>query len=419
MAVTDYKCVYVLTSNGQDLYSAMTQISVASLTRTNPQRQVVLSCDDITYRNLKAEESALLSLFNNVIVEQVVGGDALFKNRWVKTKLRTLIDGPFLYLDADTLVRGPIELLLSDNTDFAAASNHSFPEYLKQIWDQDQAFLDKVGWKTLKNLYLNGGVLYFNDTKGAQKLAESWHKLWLEGGLKTGRYRDQPALNAALACTALKVEILDSSLNAQFNANPRVATDATIWHYYGSGEAALATSFELEAARVVASNYLDYDVLSNMISEPFPWRSITPIDLEAAAHFSECGEAGSWSFEWLARRPVQMRYIAEVSRILKKLNRRIYIWGAGSFGRSVNKEIEALGGETEGYLTSYSEQEQLEIGGRKVHNGEPLITQEANRPDQIFIFVATQFQDEVLPVLNRMGLSTHMDYVTVALPEAL
>lgn len=409
----EHKCVYVLTSNGRDLYSAMTQVSAVSFALTNKGRILILACDRCTYRTLTREGDPLLGLFHDVVVEDVTGDDAVFRNRWVKTKLRNLIDGPFLYLDSDTLVRGPLELSLSDHTDFAAAPNHSVAARDQQIWSEDAAFLEKQGWKTRPDVYVNGGVLFFNESEGAYKLSECWHKLWLEAGGRTGKYRDQPALNAALARTSVNIETLDDRLNAQFKTNPKIASNATIWHYYGSGTMLPTTNFEDEVHSIVEGNALDMRRVYSMINKPYPWRLVTPLDTMAATEYTKSADSDDWTFAWLARRPISSKYVRIVSALLKKFDRKIYVWGTGSFGRLINKEIEAIGGSSEGFLTSYPEKEMHEIDNKRIIDGYSIIRLPASERSRNFILIANQFQSEILPALNQEGLVSHVDFIVL------
>ena len=88
-----------------------------------------------------------------------------------------------------------------------------------------------MGWQVCDN-YVNGGVIWYADSPGARRFAEAWHRNWLTNFERTGRYRDQPALNHSLQESGADVSILDNSWNAQVQTAPKEALDAAIWHLY-------------------------------------------------------------------------------------------------------------------------------------------------------------------------------------------
>lgn len=228
------KVVYCLTSKGSDVYEAMTRVSLASVRRTNPGARIEIACDQPTHSALKATNSRLFREADAVLAFPTPEGEPTFRNRFIKTQLRLLLDGSFLFLDSDTVVRKPLTPLLKINADLAAATNHSADTLAEQIWSEDQANLDTMGWK-IQAPYVNGGVIWYANTPGAHQFAAAWHQNWLAKVEKIGGYRDQPALNHSLyATTKIRLQTLDHRWNAQIAMNPGLAQDATIWHTYSS-----------------------------------------------------------------------------------------------------------------------------------------------------------------------------------------
>jgi hypothetical protein len=228
------KVVYCLTSSGGDLYEAMTRVSLATVRLTNPTARIEIACDQQTHQALQATGSQLLREADATYGFPTPDGTPTFRNRFVKTQLRLLLSGPFLFLDSDTVVRKPLTPLLNLQADIAAAPNHSADTLAGQIWSEDQANLDTMGWQ-VREPYVNGGVIWYADTPGAHRFAEAWHRNWLANVECTGRYRDQPALNHALSADAeIQCHALPHCWNAQIGMKPELAEEALIWHIYSS-----------------------------------------------------------------------------------------------------------------------------------------------------------------------------------------
>lgn len=228
------KLCYCLTSSGGDLYEAMTRVSLATVRLTNPEARIAIACDHLTYAALQACGSPLLHEADELHGFRTPEGPPTFRNRFVKTQLRLLLSGPFLFLDSDTVVRQPLTALLAIQADIAAARNHSADRFEAQIWTEDQANLEAMGWQ-VREPYVNGGVIWYGDTSGAHRFGEAWHAGWVASVAKTGRYRDQPSLNHALwTCGECALEILPHLWNAQIGFRPDLAPSARVWHLYSS-----------------------------------------------------------------------------------------------------------------------------------------------------------------------------------------
>ena len=163
--------VYVVTSAGQDLYSAMTRVSVASLRLTNPSVKVVVVCDTETDRALRAGKDPLLDEVDEWSAFETPPAPPVFRNRFLKTSLRQRIEGSYLFLDSDTIVRDDLAAIFAMPGDMAAAPNHSKEEKAGQIWEGDRRIMDK-NWFWARYTYFNGGVVCARHTK-----SETVHRL--------------------------------------------------------------------------------------------------------------------------------------------------------------------------------------------------------------------------------------------------
>ena len=119
------QAVFSLTTTGTDIYAAMTRLAIASLRQSNPGLAVVVACDNRSLAALKAAASPLLREADRWLDVDVPPGCATFRNRHVKTRLRELIDGRFLFLDSDLFIRGPVVGLFELDADVAAVPERS------------------------------------------------------------------------------------------------------------------------------------------------------------------------------------------------------------------------------------------------------------------------------------------------------
>lgn len=314
----DYKAIFAITSRGNDFFSAMTRIAVASLRLSNPGLSIIVACDQDTDSAMKKALDPLIEevdcWFN---VKTPPGADG-FRNRFLKTSLRDLIDGPFLFLDSDILVRGDLSDIFTVDTDIAAARNHSRASFSGQVWVEDAKTVKAMGWKTRSDVYVNGGVLYYNDTPAARHFRAVWHRRWLESFNRRGNFRDQPALNSALYDTKPRLVVLDDRFNAQIKTNSFVARNANVWHYYSSAGDAPHTRFELLVNELMQGAKLDKENIAGMLKSRHPWRSDNKIDDWAANAVIRRGRFDGWESAWL-RREFKQHMLGRARKVLKRI----------------------------------------------------------------------------------------------------
>lgn len=245
--------VYCLTSQGRDIYEAMTRISLATARKCNQGAYISIICDERTYQDLKLAKSRLFYEADDVIPIATPAGEPEFRNRFLKTRLRLLVKGNFLFLDSDTVIRKPLTELCGIKADIAAAPNHSADSMSDQIWSEDYAIFEKMQWPQPTSPYFNGGVVWYADTPATHLFAEIWHDNWLKNIRGTGRFRDQPALNHSLQTTPeLNVFCLDHRWNAQVKTPQGLAyaSTANIWHIYSSFDIASLDLFSVCRSRL-------------------------------------------------------------------------------------------------------------------------------------------------------------------------
>ena len=99
------KLVYVLTCAPEATYIEQALMAVWSARHWNPDAHIVLMVDDKTDALLTGKRGELL----NYITEKIVVpfedklSSPMYRSRWIKTQVRQMIDGDFLFVDSDTI----------------------------------------------------------------------------------------------------------------------------------------------------------------------------------------------------------------------------------------------------------------------------------------------------------------------------
>ena len=261
---------------------------------------------------MKRERDPLLDEVNETIAYDTPSGEDNH-NGYVKTQLRNLVRGPFLFLDSDILVRRRVLDLFSLQTDIACTPNHSSNAFETQIWQGDREALAAVGWKIRSDVYVNGGVMFYGDTVGARRFADDWHRKWLISYGLTKQHRDQPALNAAIFESQPTLTVLSHRFNAQLVFSPAVVVDAFIWHFYASALSQPTTEFEMLVQRLLSGAKLETSDVTRLIRRDHPWRSDSWLDDFVAHRMVKNGDFSAEYRMWFEGRKIK----SIINRVLK------------------------------------------------------------------------------------------------------
>jgi hypothetical protein len=183
------QAVFSLTTTGTDIYAAMTRLAIASLRQSNPCLAVVVACDERSLAALKAAASPLLREADRWQAVEVPPGCATFRNRHVKTRLRELIDGKFLFLDSDLFIRGPHYWLFELDADVAAVPGASAPAPAAAASGRmPRSSPRSTGRSTAA---LHDGVSLFTTHLAGPLFARTWHLHGRQVAERLQRYVDQ------------------------------------------------------------------------------------------------------------------------------------------------------------------------------------------------------------------------------------
>lgn len=231
------KIVYAVVGAVDNTYLEQAVVSAYSTRLHNPQAYIEIVVDDETNVIIENGRRLILSYINEKIVATPPSNlTKVQKSRWIKTKLRELVSGDFLYIDTDTIIADSLESV-DDITDSVAA-----------VRDLHIYFKESVVFKILKSQMkkvhfdlkdedeqFNGGVLYCKDDEKGHELFRNWHELWLEYLKNYDISIDQPALVVANSKSGHPIKHLPDIFNCQVCKNGlKYLYHAKIVHYFAS-----------------------------------------------------------------------------------------------------------------------------------------------------------------------------------------
>lgn len=229
------KIVYVLTlgDDGFRFYE-MLMLSIHSLQLHNSNVQIEIVIDRDSRSVLCEKKMSLPGGVKQIIVD-IPPEWANYKSRYLKTKLRFLVDGDYLYIDVDTLITGNLEQIDNVTANMAAVPDGNGP---LGLWNKNEAELCyRAGIPSPMGMpYFNSGVMFVKDTPSSYLFYEQWHRLWktiASGGIG----RDQMSLLAVNEKLRYPISELSGVWNCQvyYSTAVHYFRNAKILHYYLCG----------------------------------------------------------------------------------------------------------------------------------------------------------------------------------------
>lgn len=229
------KIVYTCINNNAKYYGEQMLISAYSVKLYNPNANIVLITDNETDSFFKSNLSILYTYLSEVIVLNFENEiSPMERSRKLKTSIRNIVKGDYLFVDTDTIITGSLSELDTLNYPIMAVKDvhvNGIIEHNFKIKILD--YLRKVGWSDFdeRALYFNSGVMFVKDIPETHVFYKEWQSNW-ESFIKKGVVVDQ----IPLAKTNMKYKLiheLDGIWNCQIMQNGiRYFQNAKIIHYY-------------------------------------------------------------------------------------------------------------------------------------------------------------------------------------------
>lgn len=232
--------VYVLVANENNLYLEEMWVSIWSLSlplpsrdETQPRSKIMVLVDSDTNKYLH-RFPALVEMIDEVIVVPTPEGyNAKQRSRHIKTTVREVISGDYLFIDTDTVICKPLPppdlpkgaVIAAVPDEHLPLSEHLYPPTgeVKRIFGEDCS--DSKFW-------FNSGVMYVRDTPETHAFYKRWNENWTYSCFEKGNSQDQPALLKTDKDFGYVIQELPGIYNAQVALSLKYFADAAILHWW-------------------------------------------------------------------------------------------------------------------------------------------------------------------------------------------
>lgn len=209
------KIVYVLVSNEEDLYLEQAFMSAYSARFFNPEAFIEIVTDAATEHTIKDHRNKIREIVSAIHVVDVPGNySKAQRSRYIKTNLRKVVKGDYLFIDTDTVIRSSLADIDNLTYDvYAVRDLNMFSHFTKRYKTVVEKYSSICG-DILNEPYFNSGVMFVRDTPKAHQLYQAWYECW-KGFCDKGLFLDQPVLCYANKQVGRIIQRLDDVWNYQ------------------------------------------------------------------------------------------------------------------------------------------------------------------------------------------------------------
>lgn len=232
------KIVYVLASLDADVYMEQAFVSAWSARHYNPDCHIEMVCDQDTFATMKSGiRGQYKSLFDTFHVQDFRPEQSMReRSRWMKTSLRKLIEGDYLFLDSDTVVCSNLSHIDDYNFSIGMAldQNCEMKDFLyrtgvtnrtKRLFNVDISAETK---------YFNSGVAYVKDNAQTHIFYKKWHQMWMSKRYENDGIKDQASLAATNLLLGHVITEMSGDMNCQVMASIQYLHTAHIMHFFNT-----------------------------------------------------------------------------------------------------------------------------------------------------------------------------------------
>lgn len=309
------KIVYTLISDSSDYYLEQALISVFSLRKHNPEATVELVVDKDTAATLIEKRSKIKEYVTSVIeIDVPIEYDKKSRSRFLKTNLRQLVKGDYLFIDCDTVICGKLDEIDAFDGDLAAVSDINGPLPLVNMDGIKRC--EVIGFHGLEGQpYFNSGVMLVRDTSLTHQFYEQWFTNWKKSTSK-GVTFDQPALCQTNVELGKPMKELPGIWNCQFKYRQGYAllSDALIMHYFnpnGSNQWTYPTDSLFLSVK--KKGIIDATIKKMLDTPKSLLYTVMTIDEESAYQFFN-----SEMIDVYFNNPTLYRFVVGISQLLNK-----------------------------------------------------------------------------------------------------
>lgn len=224
--------IYTLVSSEKDCFLEELWVSLYSLRLFHPEVVVKVLVDAPTKVHLERFTS-LCDMITEIVVVQVPEEyNAKQRSREIKTTVRNVIDGAYLFIDTDTVICKLLDEMDNLTCDIAAVPDGHLP-LSELMFSPTQSIKNIFGIDISDSEYwFNSGVMYVADNEKTRAFYRSWNINWTFSCFQKGNSQDQPALSVTNKEFGGLISKLDDIYNAQVAMSLKYFADATIVHWW-------------------------------------------------------------------------------------------------------------------------------------------------------------------------------------------
>jgi len=226
--VTLPRSCYIVTARSDPQMLVMTRVAILTLRRVHHNAQVTLLVDGPTGKLIDDAYPVLRDEVDDLVAVDSSIDDGAASSRYLKTRMRDLLDGDLLFLDIDTLILRDLTPLWDH--DAVISGVHDDNTLGGNFGDELLDGFKQLGWPAPREPYLNSGVMFWRDNADGRQLGEAWHRFWLESRKVMGD-TDQPALHRAMAETGVSLKLLSQDYNQKVRDTPGILKKPAVLHY--------------------------------------------------------------------------------------------------------------------------------------------------------------------------------------------
>lgn len=224
--------VYTLISSEKDYFLEELWVSLYSLRKFHPEVTVNVLVDESTKKYVERFPELCGMITNIVVVPVPENYNAKQRSRVIKTTVRNVIDGAYLFIDTDTVICKPLDDIDNLTCDIAAV-----PE--EHLMLKDLTFSPVNGIKNLfgvdisdSKYWFNSGVMFVADNLTTREFYKLWNRMWEYSCFVKGNSQDQPALSVANKESNMLISELPGIYNSQVAMSLKYFADAAIVHWW-------------------------------------------------------------------------------------------------------------------------------------------------------------------------------------------
>lgn len=226
--------VYTLVSSDNDLYLEELWASLFSLRIFHPKAIVKVLVDRPTAERIHQRPNMEKMITELVTVNVPDYYSPKERSRQIKTTVRNIVDGPYLFVDTDTIICKPLDAIDHLTDDIIAVPDGHLPLCQHAFKDSVYSSVQKIFNEDIADCsyWFNSGVMYVADNERTRDFYKRWNENWTYSAFQKKNSQDQPALVKTDKEFGYIIKKLPDIYNCQVALSLKYYADAAIVHYW-------------------------------------------------------------------------------------------------------------------------------------------------------------------------------------------